>query len=628
MYAYIDAAADDLSPDTNSGDAALLDVRAAAETTGHDSSEIDRTVGEMEESASQASSAEAVEAVDNNRLEGGAIDAGRTRRGNPVLEEVFGHHQEHDGMAQAETPPGLTTPLMVHQKMALGWMLRREEAERVAHTWWEQVDGGLYGFNTPLWVNLLTGQDRPIDQPPLEARGGILADDMGLGKTLTILALIVSDLGAPLPPTASSMAPAASAGEDSECCQRPTLVVCPLSVLHNWQKQIDSHTNKALRVMIYHGAGRTRDVQALSHQHMVLTTYSVLQSDMRASRLRDEAGSRASVLHAVHWHRVVLDEAHVIANPKAKQSKAVMMLQADRRWAVTGTPLQNKMDDLMTLFAFLRIEPLDDPEWFRRLVADPSRSKYPQRQMEGLQVVRSVLTEYCLRRTKHQRIHGAPILSLPGKEEVVRRLQLSEAERTLYDHLFQSGKAMFRTCMREGSVMTSYTKILERLLRLRQLCNHPSLLPTAAATSAAGGGGKGGGGAAGAGAGAGHVVSEDEMEVQRLVDVLEARLETGEEECCVCLEPIEPTSAVITKCAHIFCSQCLQRCLRLTGDASPAPGSEAGGGRCPLCRTDLCAHDVVAAPVPATALTLISEEICDPLDPASPRRLVPSLVPA
>ena len=68
MYAYIDAAADDLSPDTNSGDAALLDVRAAAETTAHDSSEIDRTVGEIEESASQASSAEAGEAVDNNRL--------------------------------------------------------------------------------------------------------------------------------------------------------------------------------------------------------------------------------------------------------------------------------------------------------------------------------------------------------------------------------------------------------------------------------------------------------------------------------------------------------------------------------------------------------------------------------
>ena len=133
-------------------------------------------------------------------------------------------------------------------------------------------------------------------------------------------------------------------------------------------------------MLVYHGAARSRDLEELGAQHIVLTTYSVLQSDMRSSRARDDAGTRSSVLHAVHWRRVVLDEAHVIANPKAKQSKAVMMLQAERRWAVTGTPLQNKMLDLMTLFGFLRIEPLDDAEWFRRLVGDPSRSKCPRRQ--------------------------------------------------------------------------------------------------------------------------------------------------------------------------------------------------------------------------------------------------------
>jgi SNF2 family DNA or RNA helicase len=220
------------------------------------------------------------------------------------------------------------------------------------------------------------------------------------------------------------------------------------------------------------------------------------------------------VLHAVHWRRVVLDEAHVIANPKAKQSRAVMMLQASRRWVVTGTPLQNKIDDLMALFTFLRIEPLDDPEWFRRLVGDPSRSKCQRRQAEAMQVVRSVLAEYCLRRTKEQRIRGAPILRLPKKTEIVRTLQFSEPERALYDQLFQSGKAMFRTYMREGSVMTHYTKILERLLRLRQLCNHPSLLPTAANHTSAS-------------EAAGEVLDDD---MRKLIEVLESRMASGEEE--------------------------------------------------------------------------------------------------
>jgi hypothetical protein len=444
------------------------------------------TSNAVDEMASQVSSAESAEIADQGRSE--QTETGTRardgRRGNSVLEDVFGDQSAHDVMAQAETPPGLTTELMTHQKMALGWMQRREEAGRLAATWWEQVDGGMYGYDAPLWVNLLTGQDRALDNPPMEARGGILADDMGLGKTLTILALIVSDVTTQLaagdPARARASASEADGAEEarqaggsgsqqappvSEQEKRPTLIVCPLSVLHNWQSQIAAHTNEAIQVLVYHGATRTRDLAELSRQHIVLTTYSVLQSDMRCSRGREDGGTRASPLHGVEWRRVVLDEAHVIANPKAKQSKAVMMLHAERRWAVTGTPLQNKIDDLSALFTFVRIEPLDDIEWFRRLVGDPSRSKCARRQAEGLQVVKSVLAEYCLRRTKDQRICGTPIMALPDKSEIVRRLQLSCPERSLYDQLFQSGRAMFRTYMREGSVMTHYTKILERLLR-------------------------------------------------------------------------------------------------------------------------------------------------------------------
>ncbi|EKX46055.1 hypothetical protein GUITHDRAFT_70888 [Guillardia theta CCMP2712] len=377
---------------------------------------------------------------------------------------------------------------------------------------------------------------------------------MGLGKTITVLALVVADRTAELEEEEGSRALGQGAEED-DCAdlirglenlnlassssspppldyfkthrsQGPTLIVCPLSVLQNWRKQIQTHTNDRLKVLVFHGPMRTKDPELLKEQDIVLSTYPVLASEFS----RQARGEQASVLHSFQWRRVVLDEGHVICNPKAKQSRAVLQLNAERRWVVTGTPLQNKLDDLYSLFAFLQIYPfkgfdihrvLQDFEWFRCLISDPARSKVASRREQGLSIVRSILGTYCLRRSKTQKIGGKPILQLPKKQEIVRHLELSEEEQEIYDALFQSGKAMLRTYIKEGTVMSHYTKILERLVRLRQLCCHKQLLPA--------------------------------------TELNPSNLSASDiaEECCVCLEPIE--RAVITKCAHIFCKGCLAR---------------------------------------------------------------------
>ena len=237
----------------------------------------------------------------------------------------------------------------------------------------------------------------------------------------------------------------------------------------------------------------------------------------------------------IKWHRVVLDEAHVICNPNAKSSKAALLLRGDRRWAVSGTPIQNKLEDLYPLLSFVRVRPLEDLVTFNRLVKEPSRSKNAERREQAMSIVRQTLRVYCLRRTKTMSLRGKPIIVLPSKTEEVRSLELSRDERVMYDDMLNSGRALFRSFLRQGSVMSHYTQILERLLRLRQLCCHPALLPRNDNQ-----GNRGDGVAEGAGL--------NDEEAAELAEQMESKLASGEEECSVCLDVI--SAPVITRCKY------------------------------------------------------------------------------
>ncbi|EKX50884.1 hypothetical protein GUITHDRAFT_66606 [Guillardia theta CCMP2712] len=155
----------------------------------------------------------------------------------------------------------------------------------------------------------------------------------------------------------------------------PTLIVSPLSVLQTWCEQIQEHTDGSLRVYVYHGGGRTKNPAVLMLYDIVLTTYSVLSSEF--------IPEVSSLLHCVKWSRIVLDEAHLISNRKTLQSMAVVELDGTHRWAITGTPIQNKLEDIFPLFSFLRLHPLDTYDYFQRLILLPLRQRNPTSLVSG-----------------------------------------------------------------------------------------------------------------------------------------------------------------------------------------------------------------------------------------------------
>uniref|UniRef100_A0A8C4QXF1 Transcription termination factor 2 n=1 Tax=Eptatretus burgeri TaxID=7764 RepID=A0A8C4QXF1_EPTBU len=214
---------------------------------------------------------------------------------------------------QATDPPGLQVSLLPHQKEALTWMLWREQ------------------------------------QLPC---GGILADDMGLGKTVTVIALLLSKR--------VCAQEELSAKHGSSELVGGTLVVCPASLLHHWYKEIERRTKPHLMtVVLYHGPQRTKDTKRLAKFDIVLTTYKIVALEAHGED-SENAEKITSSLVCVRWTRLILDEAHCIKNPKAQATMAICRLHADARWAVTGTPIQNNLMDLYSIFRFLRCDPFDD----------------------------------------------------------------------------------------------------------------------------------------------------------------------------------------------------------------------------------------------------------------------------
>lgn len=371
---------------------------------------------------------------------------------------------------------------------------------------------------------------------PVLPRGGILADEMGMGKSVQLIATILASRAA-------------------GCVLGPTLIVCPLSVLSVWQQQFSMHVEpETLTVAVHHGAERFGARKIPADADVVLTTYGTLTADVR---------QRRQLLTRTEWGRVVLDEAHIVRSQRTARAKAVNLLEADVRWCLTGTPIVNKVEDVYSAIAFLRLSPFDDHAWFNRTVMRPIRKG----EVEGLERLSGIMSLFCLRRTKDQKIDGKPLLRLPERDFVVRRVPLLPKDRALYERLFKLGQQRMDK-LSDSDVLQNYASVLLLLLRLRQLCCHGDLVPddVEAAVSQLFTSVKDA---------SGDVSGLSEGLVKRMIDVVKAGLEL---ECCICLDDV--VEGTVTSCAHLFCLRCIKGHIaaQTRGGVDPT---------CPLCRDSI-----------------------------------------
>ena len=397
---------------------------------------------------------------------GGSSSGYVTRTVEEIRSDVLGMFdslEKSENLPELEQDARVTTPLLSHQKQGLYFMTNKEKAQVLSDT--EVDDKSLWRVKLRpngqrMYVNVITGSEER-SRPP-EVLGGILADMMGLGKTLSILALVVGSLDN-AKEWAKQEPPRPQSSDDVALVRnsKTTLLVSPLSTIANWEEQINMHIRPGtLSYHIYHGPNRCHDIEELAKYDMVITTYSIISSDInRRSKKRN-----GSPLSETNFFRIVLDEAHMIREQATRQSQAVCTLSAQRRWAVTGTPVQNRLDDLGALIKFLRIKPFDEKGGFTQFILSPFKNADP----EILPKLRLLVDSITLRRLKDR-------IDLPPRRDELVRLQFSEEERWLYDWFARDSDNKMKIIAGEQKKSLggkTYVHILQAILRLRLLCAH------------------------------------------------------------------------------------------------------------------------------------------------------------
>ncbi|XP_006659184.1 helicase-like transcription factor CHR28 [Oryza brachyantha] len=553
-------------------------------------------------------------------LENRIIDSDERAVYQEALQNISQDKREDD------LPEGiLSVPLLRHQKMALAWMVKKENSSHCA--------------------------------------GGILADDQGLGKTVSTIALIqkernqqskfmsvdsdrlkaealnldeddeavpVVDKGEQTKndeptkdPGAGSSSTAAGTSEAGPCTSqintapdntikrnvepkkknkantsssmrsmtRPaagTLVVCPASVLKQWANELTDKVceNAKLSVLVYHGGSRTRDPSELAKYDVVITTYTIVANEVPKQNADDDtdqkngeessAGNKrkqpskaqskskkkkkkhkdsdidlaSGPVARVRWFRVVLDEAQTIKNFRTQVAKACCGLRAKRRWCLSGTPIQNAIDELYSYFRFLKYDPYSTYNSFCTMIKHP----IARNAIHGYKKLQTVLRIVLLRRTKETLIDGEPIIKLPPKTINLEKVDFTKEERAFYLTLEERSRQQFKAYAAAGTLKQNYANILLMLLRLRQACDHPLLVKGHQSEYK----------------GDGSIEMAKQLPKEMIINLL-AKLEVAAI-CSVCGDP--PEDAVVAMCGHVFCYPCIYE--RLTTDENTCPSPNCG----------------------------------------------------
>lgn len=483
--------------------------------------------------------------------------------------------------SEANPPDGLlAVPLLKHQRIALSWMVQKETNS-------EHCSGGILADDQGLGktistIALILKERSPsskicsVNKQNMDMINLVDDDDDGtsglsLANQGNVSCPVIKD-----PSVQQKVRPAAG-----------TLIVCPTSVLRQWSEELlQKVSSKAnLSVLTYHGGNRTKDPLELAKYDIVLTTYAIVSMEVPKQPLNDkddeELGRKSHLqpvghpstkkrkyppterslkgkkgdsefesvtgpLGKVRWFRIVLDEAQSIKNYKTQVARACWGLRAKRRWCLSGTPIQNSIDDLYSYFRFLKYDPYAVFKYFCSKIKVPIQ-KSPA---DGYRKLQAVLKTIMLRRTKGTFLDGEPIINLPPKTIVLKKVDFTMEERDFYTTLEAESRAQFAKYEAAGTVKQNYVNILLMLLRLRQACDHPLLVRGCGSSSA--------------------WFSSVEMAKKlspekrtSLLNCLEASLAI----CGICNDP--PEDAVVTSCKHVFCNQCI--CEHLSGDDNHCP---------------------------------------------------------
>ena len=333
-----------------------------------------------------------------------------------------------------------------------------------------------------------------------------------------------------------------------------------------WGREIAEKVSPSLGLSVYthHGADRAKTAELLCNFDVVLTTYAIVGQEAGVKgkdKGKVKAKEKAKApLGNVHWFRVVLDEAQTIKNAKTLSAQSCWKLWAERRWCLSGTPIQNSVEDLFSYFSFLKYGAYGNYHDFCRLIRDEIASN-PE---GGYKRLQAVLDPVMLRRTKQSKIEGQPIIELPPREQKPTQVAFNAQERALYKKLDDDSKAFLQRQKKSG--VHNYVNMLCLLLKLRQACNHPWLVkgygprqdpPTAAQVAAVG-----------------RLREEDRARMLFAV-------QEGRAECPLCSDVVN--NPVISKCNHMFCRECVDQAMQK---------EEGAKLPCPCCQQELSAGEV------------------------------------
>ncbi|KAL1641609.1 DNA repair protein rad16 [Diplodia intermedia] len=396
----------------------------------------------------------------------------------------------------------------------------------------------------------LEGLDWMIKQEKTQYKGGLLGDEMGMGKTIQAVSLIMSDYPA----------------------KAPTLVLVPPVALMQWSNEINDYTDGKLKVLVYHGSNaksKNLNVKDLKKYDVIMISYNSLESlhrkQVKGWTRADEIIKEASPIHAIEYHRLILDEAHSIKQRTTGVAKACFALKGKYKWCLSGTPVQNRIGEFFSLLRFLEVRPFADYfckqcscaqlHWsldkdfkcsecrhagaqhlsvFNQELLNPITGDNPVQRKGALDKLHMITARIMLRRLKRDYTSS---MELPPKEIKIHNEFFGEVERDFSSSIMSNTHRQFDTYVSRGVMLNNYANIFGLIMQMRQVADHPDL-------------------------------------------ILKKKNEGGQNVlvCNICDEPAE--EAIRSRCHHEFCRACVKSYVQ-TCEASDADAD------CPRCHIPL-----------------------------------------